>query len=129
MDENIHNIVILPGAEQESRKFANAYDLGRGFAKLFPGQDAEDFVYCCDGPAGWGPLAGKDLGSITELKMVQEGQNDGDDWIWEVTIDGVTHTCTGGCDYTGWGCQDWGEWKINGPAPVSDEIKSLRIPE
>lgn len=41
------------------------------------------------------------------------GENDGPDWHWIIAMKDHTYAyVTGGCDYTGWGCQDWGEAKL-----------------
>ena len=40
------------------------------------------------------------------------GEADGMDWYWIVEMkDGKFYYVTGGCDYSGWGCRDWGEAK------------------
>lgn len=40
------------------------------------------------------------------------GEADGFNWHWIVEMnDGTFFYVTGGCDYSGWGCQDWGEAK------------------
>lgn len=45
---------------------------------------------------------------ISAVLAVWEGENDGDDWRWVVSLhDGRFAFIQGGCDYTGWDCQSW----------------------
>lgn len=62
----------------------------------------------------------EDLSCITSVVAAEEGENDGDDWICVVAVDGTGFSkdmkryCVmrAGCDYTGWDCQAGGkiEW-------------------
>lgn len=59
------------------------------------------------------PQDGFDLSDIKTLHAVVTGENDGDNWHWLVEFfnpvkDKRYAYITGGCDYTGWGCQDFG---------------------
>lgn len=95
--------IFLPGSDL----YWDGYDRGWELDKVFPGQDASSFASACTHNT-WGP-AEKD--GIAQLTLVQQGQNEGDDWIWEVVLfDGTKWSVQGGCDYTGWDCQSWLEW-------------------
>ena len=49
---------------------------------------------------------------ITGLVLEQQGEHDGNNWIWRVTLgDGSTWIAEGGCDYTGWDCQSHLDWE------------------
>lgn len=53
------------------------------------------------------PFSPKD---IVRVRMVQEGERDGDIWEWIVDVQTdsrriVRYYVSGGCDYTGWDCQ------------------------
>ncbi len=96
---------IAPIAGSEG--WTNAYEIGGRLDERFPGQDAEDFASAVE-YNDTGPLEGR---GIVDLKMIQEGENDVDAWIWHVTLDdGSTWKAEGGCDYTGWDCQSSLEW-------------------
>jgi hypothetical protein len=83
------------------------YEHGLKMDGLFPGQDASVFCSAVEFN-DIGPLSGR---SITGLVMNQEGYNDGDEWIWKVTLDnGTVWIAEGGCDFTGWDCQSWLSW-------------------
>ena len=48
------------------------------------------------------------LDEIKKVLAVHEGENDGDDWRWVLSLkDGRFAFLQGGCDYTGWDCQSW----------------------
>lgn len=96
-------VISLPGSE----KWSGAYDWGAALEEAFPDQDASDFCYAITendlGPA-------RDL-EITAFVMLQQGENDGPDWIWRVTFsDQSVWKLEAGCDYTGWDCQSSAEW-------------------
>lgn len=56
----------------------------------------------------YNPQSGLGLGDIDQVLAVWEGENDGDDWRWVVSLkDGGFAYIHGGCDYTGWDCQSW----------------------
>lgn len=51
------------------------------------------------------------------------GGADGSNWFWIVELcDGRFAYITGGCDYSGWGCRDWGETKIAGTVKEAIEL-------
>lgn len=96
--------IVLPGSEG----YWNAYALGREAEEVFAGQDVTDFLYACE-YNGQGPLT--DGVGLDGILMVQQGDNDGPNWIWLVrTSTGAHWWAVGGCDYTGWDCQSWLEW-------------------
>jgi hypothetical protein len=50
---------------------------------------------------------------IKQVLAVWEGENDGDDWRWILTLkDGRFVFLQGSCDYTGWDCQSSAEIAI-----------------
>lgn len=96
-------LIDLPGSEA----WREGYEWGRKLESRFPGQDAADFSYAVREHDA-GPV---ENGTIIDLRMVQQGENDGPDWIWHVTFsNGERWTLQGGCDYTGWDCQSHAEW-------------------
>ena len=46
---------------------------------------------------------------IVEVLAVIEGANDGPNWHWLLALEHNFTYITGGCDYTGWGCQSGAE--------------------
>lgn len=57
---------------------------------------------------------------VAELIGISEGENDERDWIVAGRLsDGRWFIVRAGCDYTGWGCRDWGN------ASVADDRESL----
>lgn len=90
-------------------RWNSAYDASCELEALFPGQDA--FNFCIAVSEHGIPY---ETGNITNLVMVQEGENDGDSWIWHVTFDdGGVWTAEGWCDYTGWDCQSNLTWELH----------------
>lgn len=79
----------------------DGYMLGTDLDKRFPDQDADEFGVAV-GYHGFPEIDGD--GAITSFEMIQQGWNDGDNWIWRVGIDGCIWVAEGGCDYTGWDC-------------------------
>jgi hypothetical protein len=98
-------VVKIIGGES----WSSAYDAGRELEALFSGQDA--FNFCVAVSEHHAPY---EEVSITKLVMIQEGENDGNSWIWHVTFDnGETWTAEGWCDYTGWDCQSNLTWALH----------------
>lgn len=65
-----------------------------------------DLEYCAEYDCGL------DLKDIVNVLAQVPGEADQLDWHWIVEMkDGRFLYVTGGCDYSGWGCQDWGEAK------------------
>lgn len=91
--------VPMPGAD----RWVNSYERGEQMAVLWPGQDTHDLCYAIEYNASWPE------GGITNIKMMQQGENDGPSWIWHVTMDNegeeTTYVIEGWCDFTGWDCQ------------------------
>jgi hypothetical protein len=52
------------------------------------------------------------IDQVTDVIASSEGENDERNWIGIFAADGVFLFLSAGCDYTGWGCRDWGssEW-------------------
>lgn len=58
--------------------------------------------------------------TIAAVLAVWEGENDGDDWRWIVSLtDGRFAFIQGGCDYTGWDCQSWASSEITDDADAA----------
>jgi len=77
-----------------------------------------DLEYCAD----------NDLEGITSKDIVNvlaqvPGEADALDWHWIVKLrTGEFAYIWGGCDYSGWGCQDWGDYKKESTA-----LKAARL--
>ena len=95
--------VRLPG---DDRWFAG-YEWGNLLCERWPDESSGDFAEALshnvfEGDDLWGRMTS----GVTALKCDQEGENDGEPWVWTVTFaDGTTWQITGWCDYTGWDCQ------------------------
>lgn len=108
-------IVMLPGAGP----WAHAYRWGEELETVFPDQCGEDFAmavrYVDEGPLKNWHIRNLELVDVLDIdntKVLQEGMNDEQRWIWLVTLqDESQWEFSAGCDYTGWDCQAWGEWK------------------
>ena len=70
----------------------------------------EDMVYCeNEGNFGNG-FRTQDVAYVLACVF---GESDGSNWHWLCAMNDHTYAyATGGCDYTGWGCQDWGDSHI-----------------
>lgn len=101
-------VVPLPGSEN----WRSIHEWGTALDRQFPGQDAVDFAHACH-RGGFGPLHIGDV--LLEFTMKQQGDRDGDDWIWSVTLqNGETWVAEGWCDYTGWDCSSGITWRQHG---------------
>lgn len=100
--EERYPIIPIPG----SRNYLEAYDWGAKLEKIFPGQDAESFAQACMN----NHCAPIDKRSIIDIKLIQQGYNDGPSWIWEVTLEGEIWVAEGWADFSGWDCQSGLEW-------------------
>jgi hypothetical protein len=50
---------------------------------------------------------------VSEIVALSNGERDGENWLIVVRIkDGRVGFVSAGCDYTGWGCQEWGVSKV-----------------
>src|SRR3990167_7354471 len=68
--------------------------------------DDYDFKECMK----YAPFKDED---IQELIAEYPGEADGENWHYIVKLkDEKIGWVTAGCDYTGWGCQEWGEGRI-----------------
>lgn len=104
MDYRAYPIVKLPGSET----WVDSYEWGEELERLFPDIDPYDFSAACR-YNDMGPAADN---TIIAIRMLQQGEGDAEDWIWEVDFDnGETWTMTGWCDYTGWDCQSSNTWE------------------
>jgi hypothetical protein len=95
-------LVPIPGSET----WADGYHLGTLIEARFPDVDGYDF-----GQA-WGLAEGGPEGKeIKNVAMLQQGENDGPNWVWAVFFDeDDIWILSGGCDYTGWDCQAGADW-------------------
>ncbi|CAM3878011.1 hypothetical protein COLU111180_12130 [Cohnella lubricantis] len=56
-----------------------------------------------------------DRADVAEIMAIDDGENDGLNWIGVFLLkDGRYALIDAGCDYTGWGCQEWGEAAVCG---------------
>lgn len=56
------------------------------------------------------------------------GENDGPNWHWVIALKDRTYAyVTGGCDYTGWGCQDWGKAVIF--STLKEALEAVEVPQ
>lgn len=98
------------GEEALDSRFAAQQAAEKQLKEKFPAQQTEDFTSALHYGDGVPPVP--DSTVITSLICVKHGENDGENWEWLVAFaSGRTYKLTAGCDYTGWGCQDWGEWE------------------
>lgn len=87
--------------------WVGGWEMGEVLDRRFPNQDAHDF--CIAVEYNGSPLT--EAHEITGLVMLQQGENDRESWIWEVTFaNGQKWHAEGGCDYTGWDCQSSLDW-------------------
>ena len=62
-------------------------------------------------------LKGVQLSEVAEMRACVPGEADGPDWHYVIKInDGRFAVVEGGCDYTGWGCQEGGNGSIHATA-------------
>lgn len=64
---------------------------------------------------------------VVKVLGIAEGENDAEDWIIAgLLADGRYFYLEAGCDYTGWGCQDWGRAVVT---MSKDTLVRLGVPE
>lgn len=101
---------------KQDGRYWSGYDFGRELEGRFPGQECGDFGGAISNSAGPGPLADPSLG-IVRFECTESGEHDSSNWTWRLWLtDHSVWELTAGCDYTGWGCQDWGDWTNIEPA-------------
>lgn len=99
-------VVDLPGSDG----WRHGYEYGNVLERRFPGQDGGQLALAIEYNSRYDGVGPADQ-EVTNLVMVQQGEHDGDAWIWRVTfIDGTTWMAKGWCDYTGWDCQSSLVW-------------------
>lgn len=105
----------------------------------------DDMVYC-EKEGNFGN--GFRVDDVAYVLACVYGEADESNWHWLCAMKDHTYAyATGGCDYTGWGCQDWGESHIyltlkeainalpekdggyNNPRPIRELIKRQLIGE
>lgn len=93
---------------ESHRNWKTSYDVACELEPLFPGQDIGHFVSACSNN-DWGPLVDR---SLVRFLMIEEGERDGANWEWVLTLDdGTSWRVVAGCDYTGWDCRSWINWE------------------
>lgn len=103
--KDINKIVRLEGLDVD-HKWENAYDWGQFLEGAFPGQECYDLA-CCIGYH----IDELQFANFSDVTCLKEGANDESDWHWKVTLaSGRILVIIGGCDYTGWDCQSWGDY-------------------
>lgn len=72
---------------------------------------------------------------VAFITAIVEGENDGPNWVCVGRlITGEWFTVTAGCDYTGWGCQQWGQAYVDSDLDailrlgLSDEDRNRLLP-
>jgi hypothetical protein len=56
-----------------------------------------------------------DREDVAEIIAIDDGENDGPNWIGVFRLkDGRYALIDAGCDYTGWGCREWGVAEVCG---------------
>lgn len=56
-----------------------------------------------------------DREDVAEIIAIDDGENDGENWLGVFRLkDGRFATIDAGCDYTGWGCREWGSAEVAG---------------
>ena len=96
-------LVRLPGDERWHR----GYKWAELLYERWPDECAWDFASAVsENVFESDPLWNTLHSGVASLKCEQEGENDGEHWVWLASFgDGTTWRITGWCDYTGWDCQ------------------------
>lgn len=56
-----------------------------------------------------------DREDVAEIIAIDDGENDQENWLGVFKLhDGRFATIDAGCDYTGWGCREWGSAEVAG---------------
>jgi hypothetical protein len=56
-----------------------------------------------------------DREDVVEIIAISDGENDGENWLGVFKLkDGRYAMIDAGCDYTGWGCREWGTAEVAG---------------
>ncbi|SDD28434.1 hypothetical protein SAMN02799630_02840 [Paenibacillus sp. UNCCL117] len=56
-----------------------------------------------------------DREDVAEIIAISDGEHNGENWLGVFLLkDGRFATIDSGCDYTGWGCQEWGVAEVAG---------------
>lgn len=118
MQPGPRNVIPLPS----SSRWVAGYDLAQRLEAEFPDQDGGDFAYAVYENINSLPVSGGSARSaLVGLLMTQQGERDGEPWIWLVEFDksvgrddveGRLWWVTGWCDYTGWDCQSSLSWAL-----------------
>ena len=97
-------IIHLEGSET----WEQGYNLGKSLSELYPNEETWDFGYAVQYHEHPDVSSG-----IKNLKCLQVGWNDGDNWIWDVELgNGEKYRVEGWCDYTGWDCRSGSTWEL-----------------
>lgn len=66
-----------------------------------------------------------DREDVEEIIAISDGENDGENWLGVFKLkDGRFAVIDAGCDYTGWGCREWGTAEVAGSL---EEVIRLRL--
>jgi hypothetical protein len=104
--KDINKIVRLEGLDVD-RKWEDGYEWGAFVERTFPGQECWDLCQCINYNIDELMFA-----NFADVTCLQVGQGDESNWHWKVTLaSGRIIVIVGGCDYTGWDCQSWGNYK------------------
>lgn len=122
MNVNDYPIVRLTTTSYEDSWRAGEW-VGRVLADFFPKEDPINFAQAC-AHNDWGPVVRDGSLQIEGLLMLEEGEHDGDEWIWLVRASGHHFIATGACDYTGWDCQSYLRWSVLPPTTWSGVVVS-----
>ena len=106
MTKDINKVVRLEGLDVD-HKWSDGYDWGAFVDRTFPDEEAFDLCHCINHN-----IEELLYANFSDVKCLQVGANDQNDWAWKVTLaSGRIIVILGGCDYTGWDCQSWGNYK------------------
>ena len=117
----------------ERDRLAALEDIRRQSRQAHDPHEDWDFKYC------WETDCEQSIDDAVALLAQVPGEADGPNWWWVVKLRkdfdrGKFALVTGGCDYSGWGCQDWGEAAFYGTAlqaakaaPTHDGYSEKRV--
>lgn len=75
-----------------------------------------------------GDVSSFEIEDIAEVVAHSDGEHDERDWIAALHLKGGRFAfMRAGCDYTGWGCRDWGDVEI--ASTLDDLVRYAMTPE
>lgn len=105
--------VEIPGSES----YWYAYEFGKALSEKYPKEACDDFAYALqyaikDWHDEFNVKSFNELNEkILDFKCLYEGANDGESWIWRISLSlsyRQSFLVIGWCDYTGWDCKSGG---------------------